>query len=79
MPGFLNLEPWLLGTAAWRSPSPASRATYVALAQRFNGSSNAEISLSVREAARLLHIAKDTATGCFPELEAKGFIRRNVC
>lgn len=76
---FLMLEHWVLKSTAWRSLPPASRALYVELAQRFNGSNNGEISLSVREAARLLHIAKDTASSCFHELEAKGFIRRNVC
>ena len=35
--------------------------------------------MSVREAARLLHIAKDTATKAFHELEEKGFIKRAVC
>jgi hypothetical protein len=51
----------------------------LALAQRYNGYNNGEISMSVREAARLLHVAKDTATKAFRELEAKGFIRRNIC
>ncbi len=76
---FLKLEHWILRTDAWRSLSPQSRAVYIEIAQRFNGSNNGEISLSVREAARLVNIAKDTATKAFHELEAKGFIRRNVC
>ena len=78
-PRFTKLEHWLLKTDAWRSLPPASRALYIELAQRYNGSNNGEISLSVREAARLIHVAKDTATKSFHELEAKGFIRRNVC
>jgi DNA-binding transcriptional MocR family regulator len=49
------------------------------LAQRYNGYNNGEISMSVREAARLLHIAKDTATKAFRELEHKGFIECNQC
>ena len=64
---------------AWRSLPPASRALYVEIAQRYNGSNNGEISMSVREAARLIHVAKDTATKSVHELEAKGFIKRNVC
>lgn len=72
---FVKLEHWLLKTPAWRSLPPASRALYVELAQRFNGSNNGEITMSVREAARRLHIAKDTATKAFRELERKGFIR----
>jgi hypothetical protein len=76
---FVKLEHWMLRTAAWRALPPASRALYVELAQRYNGSNNGEISMSVREAAALVHIAKDTATKAFHELEEKGFIRRNVC
>ena len=76
---FLKLDHWLLRTPAWRSLPPASRVLYIEIAQRFNGTNNGEISLSVREAARLVHVAKDTATKCFYELEATGFIRRNVC
>ncbi len=76
---FLKLDHWILKTPAWQSLPPASRALYVELAQRYNGYNNGEISMSVREAAGLLHIAKDTATKSFHELEEKGFIRRNVC
>lgn len=70
---------WFLDTPAWRSLSPQARCIYLEIAQRYYGSNNGEISLSVREAARLVHIAKDTATKAFHELEEKGFIRRNVC
>lgn len=76
---FLKLDHWILKTPAWRSMGPAGRALYVELAQRFNGSNNGEISMSVREAARLLHIAKDTASKTFHELVEKGFIRRAIC
>ena len=76
---FLKLDHWILKTPAWRSLPPSSRALYVELAQRFNGSNNGEISMSVREAADLVNIAKDTAMKCFHELEAKGFVRRRVC
>ena len=76
---FLKLEHWIFKTEAWRSLPPPSRAVYIEIAQRFFGINNGEISLSVREAAGLVHIAKDTATKAFHELEDKGFIRRNVC
>jgi hypothetical protein len=76
---FLKLDHWLLKTTAWRSLGPACRALYVELAQRYNGSNNGEISMSVREAAGLIHVAKDTATKSFHELEEKGFIKRAVC
>ena len=72
---FVKLEHWLLKTPAWRALTPAARALYVELAQRYNGFNNGEISMSVREAARLLNIAKDTASKTFRQLEEKGFIR----
>ena len=75
----VRLYSWLLKTPAWRSLTTQSVAVYIAIAQRYFGSNNGEISLSVREAARLVNIAKDTASKCFQELETKGFIRRNVC
>ena len=76
---FLKLEHWILKTPAWQSLPSASRALYVEIAQRYNGGNNGEISMSVREAAHLIHVAKDTATKSFHELEAKGFIQRNLC
>lgn len=76
---FLKLEHWFLRSRAWRALSPAAKAVYIEIAQRYNGSNNGEISLSVREAARLVHISKNTAGHIFYELEAHGFIRRNVC
>lgn len=76
---FVLLHHWMLNSPAWRSLGPASRAIYLELAKIYNGSNNGEIGLGVRRVARLIHIAKDTASKCFRELEAKGFIRRNVC
>ncbi len=76
---FVKLDHWLQDTEAWRSLRPAPRALYIELVKRYYGINNGEISLSVREAAGLLHVAKDTAGKAFKELEAKGFIRRNVC
>jgi hypothetical protein len=75
----VRLYHWVLNTQAWRSLPPACRALCVEIAQRFNGSNNGKLSMSVREAARLLYIAKDTATKCFHELEAIGFIKQNIC
>lgn len=76
---FVKIDHWLMDTEAWRSLNPACRAIYLELVRRYNGHNNGEISLSVREAARLLHIAKDTASKALNELEAKGFIKRHVC
>ena len=78
-PRFVQLFHWLQDTPAWRSLGPAPRALYIELSKRYNSFNNGEITMSVREAAVLVHISKNTATKCFHELEAKGFIRRNVC
>lgn len=75
---FVKLEHWMLKSEAWRSLTPPARALYVELAQRYNGLNNGEISMAVREAARLIHVAKDTVSKAFRELLAKGFIRSNV-
>ena len=76
---FVKLDEWLQATDAWQALRPTPRALYVELVRRFNSLNNGEISMSVREAAALLHIAKDTASKAFRELDEKGFIRRNVC
>jgi hypothetical protein len=76
---FVKLMHWMLDTPAWRALTPAARALYVELARRYNSFNNGGISMSVREAAFLVHIAKDTASKAFYELEKKGFIKRNVC
>lgn len=41
---------------------------------RFNGHNNGEISMSVREAAKLLNCTPNTAGRRFKELQEKGFI-----
>ncbi len=76
---FVKLPYWLLDSPAWLALKPAARSLYVELSKRYNGSNNGEISMSVREAAKLVRIAKDTATKTFYELEEKGFILRNEC
>lgn len=73
---FVKLDHWMLKSPAWRALTPAARALYVELAQRYNGANNGEISLSVREAAAAVNIAKDTASKTFQDLIAIGFIRR---
>ncbi len=72
---FLKLNHYMLESVAWRSLKTRSRALYVLLAQRYNGSNNGDIFLSIRDSTHELHIAKDTATKSFRELEEKGFIR----
>lgn len=76
---FVKLDHWLQDTEAWRSLGPAPRALYIELVKRYYGLNNGQISMSVREARDLVNIAKDTASKALKELEAKGFIKRNVC
>ena len=71
---FVMLEEYMLNSEAWMSLTTQGRAVYVELSRRFNGSNNGELSLSIREAARLCRIANDTAAKALKELEAKGFI-----
>jgi len=73
----VRLYHWMTDSEAWCSLSPAPRAIYMELAKRYFGVNNGAIYLSAREAARLVHINKDTATKCFHELEEKGLIRCN--
>jgi hypothetical protein len=58
----------MAASIAWLSLSSAAIKVYVELQRRFNGGNNGDLSLSLDEAARLLHIGKAT-------VEAKGFIR----
>ena len=69
------LRHWIVRSAAWKSLKPTPRALYFELRKCFNGGNNGKISLSVREAVAELHIAKDSASKAFRELEAKGFIK----
>lgn len=72
---FVMLPISMLKTAAWRTLGAVAQALYVALRKRYNGCINGKIGLSVREAASVLHIAKDTASNAFRTLEDRGFIR----
>jgi predicted transcriptional regulator len=62
-------------SAAWRSLSGTAVKVYVELRRRYNGGNNGDLSLSLDEAARLLHLGKATVGRAFVELEAKGFVR----
>ena len=51
-----------------------ARCLEMELKELYNGSNNGELYLSVREAAKRLGIANNTASNAFKELEEKGFI-----
>lgn len=71
---FIQLHHWMLRTEAWRVLKPAERAFYLEVAVRFNGSNNGMIALSARDAARLTHVNKDTATKAARRLVEVGLI-----
>lgn len=72
---FVKLDHYVLNSPAYQSLKPAARALHVELRLRFNGSNNGRITLSIREAAGELHIAPDTASKAFKQLQETGFIK----
>jgi DNA-binding HxlR family transcriptional regulator len=59
----------------WRSLSGAALKVWIELRTRFNGGNNGRLTLSLDEAARLLHMGKATVARALKELEAKGFAK----
>ncbi|MDE2256874.1 MAG: helix-turn-helix domain-containing protein [Xanthomonadaceae bacterium] len=70
----VRLYYWLMGTAAWRDLDTVARAAYVELAERYNGSNNGRVGLSVRTLAEALHVSRATAGRALRSLEEHGFI-----
>src|SRR5262245_65989860 len=71
---YLMLRFWLLRSDSWKSLPAISRALYLELAARYNGSNNGRISYSVREGADALNVTKDTAARYLKILQDRGFI-----
>ena len=71
---FVMLNEWLQKSEAWATMRPGPRALYIELKRRFTGHNNGDIFLSQRDAAKALHVSKDTATAYFRDLAARGFI-----
>ncbi|GIT85019.1 hypothetical protein [Roseobacter sp. OBYS 0001] len=71
----VQLPEWLQSTEAWATLKPGPRALYVELKRRYNGSNNGRIFLSHRDAAKALHVHRNTVGPWFDELEGRGFIR----
>jgi hypothetical protein len=71
---YANISYGFWRSPAWRSLSAPAAKLWPELRSRFNGGNNGKISLSLDEAARLLHMGKATVQRAFQELEAKGFI-----
>ena len=60
-PRFIQLFYWMFDTPAWKDLDAVSRAIYVELTARYNGSNNGRIAFSARQAAEELKISKATA------------------
>ena len=69
---------WMLASPAYRSLSCVSRCLLHELKRLYMGKNNGELFLSVRRAAKLLHVNKDTASRAFRDLRERGFIHSNV-
>lgn len=63
----------LMATTAWRHTSLGARCLLLEIVRRWNGGNNGEIFISVREAADLLGVHRNTAVKLFHELDDKGF------
>jgi hypothetical protein len=70
----VRLYHWLLESPAWTALGAPERALYVALAQRYNGSNNGQISLAIRSAGEAIGVSKNTAHRAFQRLIDLGFV-----
>lgn len=72
---FIQVFEWVLKTEAWKALDVYERALYIEMKMRFNGSNNGDISMSHREAARILNCSNKPIAAAFAGLQDKGFIR----
>lgn len=72
---FVMLMDYTINCEAWRDLKPSAVAIYLLIAQRYNGGNNGHIGLSVRDAARLAHVAPGTAQKALESLQGHGFIK----
>jgi hypothetical protein len=73
----VRLYLWLVSSEAYQALDCTARALLVEFYSLYNGMNNGELFLSVREAARRLGVAPNTAMKAIRQLEDKGFIRPN--
>ena len=74
---FASLPFTVIDTPAWRALRLSAQALFPWLLMEFKGdkyNNNGKISLSVRQAAERMGVARDTAAKAFRDLQAKGFI-----
>jgi hypothetical protein len=74
---YVSLKYSVLESPAYRALSCGARCLLIELLRLWNGSNNGKLFLSIREAAKLVGCANDTAAKLFDELMAKGFIKLN--
>lgn len=72
----MQLPEWLQASPAWASMKPGPRALYIELKRRYTAYNNGQIFLSHRDAAKELNVGRDTVSGYYQELEARGFINK---
>lgn len=72
---FVQLNRWMLESAAWKSLGPYSRCLYLEIKNRYFGFNNGGISFSHREAQRALNCSNKPVIKAFHELQKKGFIK----
>lgn len=72
---FVQLPEWLQASEAWSTLKPGPRALYIELKRRYFGSNNGRIILSHRDAAKALHVHRNSVGPWFLELKDRGFIR----
>jgi hypothetical protein len=73
-PPFVMLRRGLLDSPQWESLPALAQAAYVAMARKFTGFNNGQISFSARECAEKFNISKDTANRVLRLLEWRGLI-----
>jgi hypothetical protein len=72
---FIQLNNWMLNSAAWQATTVYERSLYLALKQRYNGFNNGDIAFSHREAQAALNCSNVPVIKAFNGLIQKGFIR----
>ena len=73
-PRFVSLFHYMLGSLAWHRLSLHARASYIELAQIYDGTNNGTLAMSARGLACQMPCNKDTAAQALRELEDAGFI-----
>lgn len=77
-PKHVRLYRYMLNSEAWQALSLGARCLLIVFYDLYNGHNNGELFLSVREAARRLRVAPNTAARLLLDLQTKGFIRPNI-